>query len=115
MYANITQSLKNTNMSNLKTNAPSNGESQLGLMNAKQESNSASTSGNEKIVEIIPIYDTPFTIVTKEEKSFIAIGSYKLTEETDNVEHLFELINNNNWNLLTNLIGAMIHLNSKQQ
>jgi len=99
-------------MSTSKTSEQNNGVSLLGLMNAKPSDNSKLNSG-DKLIEIVPVFQTPFTIVTKDDKSFIALGSYRLTEDTDDVKDLFQLIEEKDWNLMTNLFGAMIHLNNQ--
>lgn len=69
-------------------------------------------SGNEENTELREerrIPNTPFTAVKLEDKWFLTMGSYRMTETYESLEELMqeEQLHNTNWNLLTNMLAAM--------
>lgn len=73
-------------------------------MNAQEKENSSNSS--DKIVEREHIENTPFTIITLEKGSFIAIGNKRVTEYTTKQE-CKNLIFERDWDLIANMVMAM--------
>ena len=78
----------------------------------------SSTSANQtdkkqsgKLIERHPLEGTPFTLVNQEEKYFLALGNYRITEYKDNEDELLNLvdsIDNNMYELLFNCMAILI-------
>lgn len=65
------------------------------------------TISNEELIRRHSVLNTPFTIITTDEGSFITMGRYRLTE-AKSFEECMEDIDNKDWNLLTSVI-SIIH------
>lgn len=68
--------------------------------------------GNEESTELREerrIENTPFTAVKLEEKWFLTMGKYRMTDTYESLEELMqeEQLHSTNWNLLTNMLAAM--------
>lgn len=74
-------------------------------MNAEKQDKE--TYGTE-LVKMERIEETPFTLVTIEDKgSFIAIGEKRVSDFKESKEELIELINGKSWELIVATIGVI--------
>ena len=68
---------------------------------ADQLHNSPSSgTTSEQLTEIIPIEETPFTAVRVQDKYFLALGKYRLTELLDTYEEIREQTETITWTML---------------
>lgn len=80
----------------------------LELYNGLQEEAPRETSSTtNELTELINIEDTPFTAVRIENKYFLAMGKYRLTELFDTYEAVTAEIHNITWNRLTQVIAII--------
>lgn len=71
---------------------------------AEETHNKNSTLATTKKIE-----GSPFCIVYKEDIGhFLALGDYRLTEPMKTEEEVLEYSINNNWNLITTLVAAIV-------
>lgn len=70
----------------------------------KEANNNPST-----LVERNPIINTPFHTVKENEKWFIVIGRYKLTDAVDTEEEALKELETKKWLILVNTICAINH------
>lgn len=73
--------------------------------------NQTDNNQSGKIIERDQIPNTPFTLVTEMgEGHFLAIGNYRITEKTRNLDELLQKIETRDWNLLINTIIAITNI-----
>jgi len=72
--------------------------------NADQPNNSP--SGNE-LAELIPIEDTPFTVVRLDKQYFLSMGKYRLSELYNTYEEATQDIHTITWNRLVQVIAII--------
>lgn len=73
--------------------------------NTEQEPNSDSS---KEMVEKIQVPETPFTMVRFEDKWFLTMGKYRLTEPADTKEEIEAQIENTSWNRIIQIILIII-------
>ncbi|AXH76973.1 MAG: hypothetical protein [Microviridae sp.] len=66
------------------------------------------SSKNEKLYESTPIQDTPFQVVKMQEKYFLALGKYRLTDLMDTFEAVEQEVINSTWDLLFRVISVAV-------
>lgn len=80
--------------------------------NANEISNlqSGKNEKNQELIEQKPIEGTPFTMITQTAtgKSFLTIGQFRVTEETEKPEELIKLTKGVKWNFLTNVMSVIV-------
>lgn len=69
---------------------------------------------DEQLIEREPLEGTPFTLITREKKSFIAFGRYKISEEYDSKELALGSLTNDFWNILLNVIQIILDNQEKK-
>jgi len=72
-----------------------------------QASNNGSNS-NEQLHEVTAVEDTPFHIVKMDEKYFLALGKYRLTQLFDKFEDVETEVVNSSWELLFRVISVVV-------
>ena len=50
-----------------------------------------------------PIHNSPFVMVGKDGQYFVGFGRYRTTEDTASKEEALEELENNKWNVITNI------------
>ena len=50
-----------------------------------------------------PIANSPFVMVSRDGQYFVGFGKYKVTEETSSEEEALQLLEDNKWNVITNI------------
>ena len=74
---------------------------------SKQTNKQKSNSKKTELIKRTPIENSPFYVVSKENKHFVAFGKYKITEEKDTIEEAFESIEKPNWNTIISVISIV--------
>jgi hypothetical protein len=84
-------------------------------MNVSEKGKQNSGEKNEELIKKETIKNTPFEIVTINEKCFIGLGNYKLSEEVIEEEKdiLKKRIEDKDWLLTTYLINALTDAKEK--
>ena len=67
------------------------------------------TNNSDYLVDFIKIENTPFTIVSEDDKVFAVMGKYRLTENYKNAEECEKAVTEINWNRLVQVISIMIN------
>lgn len=62
-----------------------------------------------QLVETLMVEDTPFTILKWDEKYYLCLGKYRLTEALDSKEQAMEEVNNASWFRMLQIIHAVVH------
>lgn len=75
-----------------------------GSANGADNYTSNSTS---ELTEVIRIEDTPFSAVRIENKYFLAMGKYRLTDLVDTYQEIEQNVHNITWNRLTQVIAII--------
>lgn len=74
------------------------------------------TEGNgEQLIYRENVEGTPFNIVGMEGKYFVALGQYRLSEWKDNPEELRDIIYEQEWDFLLNVMTALVHMVRKDE
>lgn len=68
---------------------------------------------NEKLLEFIPIEDTPFTAARNDKDWYLMIGKYRLTEKMESLEAVIENSKNTSWDRLIAIFEVVIAANEK--
>lgn len=86
------------------------------------ESNTSSTNvekttnkeyGDERqLFEQVPIHDTPYTAVKMEDKWFLTLGKYRLTNQLGSLEECKAEATDASWNRIMQVIQIMIEENN---
>ena len=75
-----------------------------------QQESSNITDSKNSLIDIEVLENTPFGIVTIEEKSFGVIGQNRITEEYEDVEKLKEDLAKIDWNKIVNVVWNVCDL-----
>lgn len=67
----------------------------------------------EELVKREKVNGTPFEIITAEGKNFVALGKYRVTDDTQTVEELKEKIFNLDYDFLINMVFVLIEITDK--
>lgn len=77
--------------------------------NSTQEKNNlASGQKGTQLVETIPIENEPFIILKWDEKYYLCLGKYRLTEALDSEEEAREQVYNVSWYRLLQVMHAVV-------
>ena len=74
---------------------------------SKKTSKKNSSSKKTELIKNTPIENSPFYVVSKDDKHFVAFGKYKITEEKNTIEEAFESIEKPNWNTIISVISIV--------
>lgn len=85
-------------------------EKELYTGNANQIHNNDSSELTEKI----EINETPFTAIRIENKWFLTMGKYRITEPLTSKEEVLQDANRSDWNRILQVIGVMIEEYNKK-
>lgn len=66
-----------------------------------------------KLIDYIKIEGTPFTMVIKEEKYFITLGNYMMTEPQESYADALNQLEENKWNIILNMSIIINENNNK--
>jgi len=72
-------------------------------------------SGSRQLLEQVPIEDTPFTAVKLDDKWFLTLGKYRLSEVMPSLEMVKEDAKDASWNRIMQIILIMIKENEQQK
>lgn len=79
------------------------------LLKQQQESlNTTDKETSSKLVEHVQIENTPFTVVRHEDKSYVMLGNYRLTEGMKTIVEAEEDAKRFDWERIMQVIGVMI-------
>lgn len=84
-----------------------NSQSPNGQSNANEKQN------NSQLISHEELENTPFTITTDEEGSYLRLGNYRLTERLKTHDQVIDFLYENQWNTIVNLICAIIDTHDK--
>lgn len=70
---------------------------------------------NEQIIEREHIEKTPFTLITRDGKSFLAFGKYKVSSEYHSKEEAMGALTNDFWEIQLNVITLIITLEKDKE
>lgn len=62
---------------------------------------------NELLTEVDPIQGSPFSVVRVEDKYFLALGKYRLTELNESKEDILATVNDVDWNRLLAVMNVV--------
>ena len=81
------------------------------------ETHKQASSDERQLIEIVPIEGTPFTAVRHDDKWFLALGKYRLTEVLKSQEQCIEESKDASWFRIMQIIKLMIeeHESTKVQ
>lgn len=65
-------------------------------------------SNSEELLEIKPIDGTPFNAVRLEDKWFLAMGKYRLSEPYEREDHVLEDAKSASWERIMQIVNIMI-------
>lgn len=87
-------------------------KNQLDISAKKANSKASSKKTKEEkkeeyIIERDPVEGTPFTIITKEGKSFVTLGNTKLTQDYETKEEALDRVQNEDWYFKCAVISAI--------
>jgi hypothetical protein len=83
--------------------------------NSQQNSTNMKTNDPKQLSYVEPVLNTPFSICKADEKYFLAIGKYRITEIFTTEKEALNEVNTINWKTLTNVIVALIEtINNKK-
>lgn len=71
------------------------------------QQNSSNSSTNQ-LREVIPIDSTPFAAIRVDDKYFLALGRYRLSDLKDTLEEIKDHVEHFSWNLLVAVIHAIV-------
>jgi hypothetical protein len=89
-------------------------EEQLNTQTYVQEDVNNSQSGNTELVEQKEIENTPFMAVRMEDKWFLTLGKYRLTEPLKTEEEVIESAKDATWERIMQVMKIMI-IEEKQE
>lgn len=70
---------------------------------------------NKQLVSREPLHGTPFEIIGAVEVGyFLALGKYKLTEHYDTREEVLDILIQDSWLIIANMIALMIDIKQKE-
>lgn len=74
------------------------------LKQSPKSTSEQNSSESSTLVEVKQIADTPFTAVRNEDKWFLALGKYKLSETVDSEEKVHDMAKDTSWSRLMNIM-----------
>ena len=74
------------------------------LKQSPNPTNDQNKSESSTLVEVKQIVDTPFTDVRNDDKWFLALGKFKLSETVDSEEKVIEMSKDTSWSRLMNIM-----------
>lgn len=80
------------------------------IKSTEEDNNSTSS---DQLLQIEPIPDTPFNAVKYDDKWFLAMGKYRLTQPSPDKQTILDDANNTTWNRILQIIKIMIDENDK--
>lgn len=83
-------------------------------LNSTQEANN-SESNSDELVQRIPIEDTPFTAIKFDDKWFLTMGKYRLTDPVDTLEGVKEDAQRADWARVMQIMQIMIDENENKK
>lgn len=81
--------------------------SDLEELNGYAETTDNSNS-NSELIERIQVENTPFTVIRQEEKWYVTLGMYRLTNDLENKEDAIADAQREDWERLMQVMGIMI-------
>lgn len=79
--------------------------------------NAESTNSiNSQLIERIEVENTPFTIIREEEKWFVTLGRYRISQDMKSKEEAIEDAKRIDWDRVLQIMGITIeHYNNKSK
>ena len=79
-------------------------------MDITTETNSVSTDlkANEELLKVTQIEDTPFACLKNDDKYYLVLGKYRLTQELKSEEECKEAATDASWNRIMQICAIMI-------
>lgn len=79
-------------------------------MDITKETNSISAdlAPNEELLKVTPIEDTPFACLKKDDKYYLVLGKYRLTEDLKSEEECIQASTDASWNRIMQVCAIMI-------
>lgn len=74
------------------------------LKQSQKSTNEQNSSESSTLVEVKQIADTPFTAVRNEDKWFLALGKFKLSQTVGSEEEVIEMSKDTSWSRLMNIM-----------
>tara|TARA_E500000331_G_scaffold127130_1_gene124711 strand:+ start:789 stop:1091 length:303 start_codon:yes stop_codon:yes gene_type:complete len=71
------------------------------------------TDLNSENVKREVIENTPFTVITVDEKSFGSMGDYRITEPKDSVDEVMKELDQKSWNRIIQVCMILMDMNNK--
>lgn len=73
-----------------------------------------STSGKNELMEKVEVKDTPFTAIRMDDKWFLTMGKYRLTEPRESLDAVMKDAEDASWWRILQVINIMIQENEKK-
>lgn len=70
---------------------------------------------NKELIQQTPVEDTPFTMVKYEDKYFLTMGKYRLTEPMENESEVRKHLSTHKWEITLQLIDIMITMKEESK
>lgn len=70
---------------------------------------------NSELIKKTDVAGTPFTIITKENKSFLTLGQYRISDYFSDEQAVRIELSENIWNIVINLITLLISVQHNLQ
>lgn len=78
--------------------------SSLNIADSKTQNSNPSS---DTLIEQFHVENTPFIIVKADDKFFVALGRYRITNMLNSKEEAEYLIDNKDWNMLASVISVL--------
>lgn len=72
-------------------------------------------SGNEELFKVEEVKGTPFQIIKMEDKYFLAMGKYRLSEPMPTYKEALENAQDSSWHRIMQIINIMINEDKNEQ
>lgn len=73
---------------------------QLNSSENADETNGNKENSGEELIQRKKVEKTDFEIITRNNKHFLAFGKYRITEDHENIEDLYEMVEEKPWRLI---------------
>ena len=73
----------------------------------RTQSSSEETPNNNSLIERVRIDGTPFVAIGQENKWFLVLGNYRITEPTETYEETVQKLDTNMWDIIGTLICVL--------
>lgn len=79
-------------------------------MDITQETNTIGIDlkANEELLKVTPIEDTPFACLKNDDKYYLVLGKYRLTQDLKSEEECIEASTDASWNRIMQICAIMI-------